>query len=148
MDLDKNKSSAVLWLAATDGKTPPTIEAAACGLRVIGSGWTATPELIADGWLVEGQPMWDPMQGSWWMVPSVMSTIEALEKSYAAPRGPSQAQITHAAKYDADYVFNNQWKPVLEALQRLQQSRALKWCCLVLPVRSHQLPFPASRRPG
>lgn len=99
-----------------EGFGVPTIEAAACGLRVIVSNWSASPELVGEGWMVEGQPMWDPMQGSWWMVPSVGSTIEALEKAYAAPRGPSQAQITHAAKYDADYVFNNQWKPILKAL--------------------------------
>lgn len=94
----------------------PQIEAAACGLRVVTSDWSACPELVGEGWLVDGQPMWDPMQASWWMVPSVTSTIQALEKAYAADRGPSQAQIAHAAKYDADYVFANYWRPVLDAL--------------------------------
>ncbi len=43
-----------------EGFGVPTVEAQACGTRVIGSGWAATADLVAeDGWLVEGQPHWD-----------------------------------------------------------------------------------------
>jgi glycosyltransferase involved in cell wall biosynthesis len=46
-----------------EGFGVPTIEAQACGTRVIGSGWAATADLVAeDGWLVEGQPHWDEPQ--------------------------------------------------------------------------------------
>lgn len=110
-------SADVLLACATgEGFGIPVIEAAACGLRTIVSNWTASPELVGDGWIVEGQPGWDPHQGSWWLIPSVNGTLDALEKAYAAERGPSQAQIDHAAKYQADYVFSNYWKPILEAL--------------------------------
>jgi hypothetical protein len=109
-------ANVLLACALGEGFGIPVIEAAATGLRTIVGNWTASPELVGEGFMVDGQPSWDPMQSAWWMVPNIPSTLDALEKAYAAPRGASQAQITHAAKYDADYVFNNQWKPVLEAL--------------------------------
>lgn len=111
-------SSANVLLACSTGEGfgIPVIEAAACGLRTVVSNWTASPELVADGWVVDGQPGWDPQQGSWWLIPSITGTLDALRSAYEAERGPSDKQITHAAKYQADYVFNNHWKPILEAL--------------------------------
>ena len=92
----------------------PQIEAQACGTRIVSSSWSACAELIGDGWAVEGQPAWDPHQNSWWMIPNVGSTVEALEAAYAAERGTSQKAIDFAKQYDADTVFRENWLPILD----------------------------------
>jgi len=95
----------------------PTVEAQACGTRVIGSNWGATPDLIGDdGWLVDGQPQWDAGQDSIWTVPSVPSIVEALEQAYTADRGPSQIAIDFAKQFDVDTVWDKYWLPVLKKL--------------------------------
>jgi hypothetical protein len=71
---------------------------------------------IVDGWIVDGQPCWDPMQGSWWMMPNIPSTLESLEAAYQRGKGTSQKAIDGMREYDADVVFNTHWKPILKAL--------------------------------
>lgn len=94
-----------------------TIEAQAAGTRVIGSNWGATPDLVAeDGWLVEGQPMWDAGQDCIWTAPLVPSIVEALEQSYRAERGPSKIAIDFAKQFDVETVWTNQWLPVINKL--------------------------------
>lgn len=107
----------LLAVATGEGFGVPVIEAQACGLPVIVGNWTASPELVADGWIVEGQPCWDPMQGSWWMMPNIPSTLEALEAAYQRGKGgPSQKAIDGMREYAADYVFDTHWKPILKDL--------------------------------
>jgi glycosyltransferase involved in cell wall biosynthesis len=94
-----------------------TIEAQACGTRVIGSNWGATPDLVADdGWLVDGQPMWDSGQDAIWQVPLIPSIVESLEQAYKADRGASQVAIDFATEFDVDTVFDKHWVPVLKKL--------------------------------
>jgi len=94
----------------------PAIEAQACGTPIIVTNSTASPELVGDGWLVEGQPWWDSMQKAWLVTPSVPSIIEALEEAYQRGRVRSQLAVDFASQYDADYVYDTQWKPALKAL--------------------------------
>jgi glycosyltransferase involved in cell wall biosynthesis len=94
----------------------PAIEAQACGTPVIVNNATAQPELCGDGWICEGQPVWDDAQKSWWLTPSVPSIIENLEAAYQRGRGRSAEAIKFAKAYDADTVYREQWVPVLEAL--------------------------------
>lgn len=95
----------------------PTVEAQACGTRVIGSNWAATQDLVAeDGWLVEGQPFWDEGQKSWYQIPLIPSIVNALKLAYEAPRERSQVSIDFAKKFDVEYVWENHWVPVLEKL--------------------------------
>ena len=54
----------LLSVSMGEGFGIPVIEAQACGTPVIVSDWTAQPELRGDGWVVETQPWWDPMQDS------------------------------------------------------------------------------------
>lgn len=93
-----------------------TIEAQACGTPVIVSNFAASPELVEDGWVVEGQPLYDAAQLSWFNVPSVPSIVAALESAYEVGRGRSEKAIKGMEQYDADFVYKTHWKPVLERL--------------------------------
>lgn len=94
-----------------------TIEAQACGTRVIGSNWGATPDLVADdGWLVDGQPTWDAGQDAIWTVPLVPSIVAALEEAYKADRGTSKVALEFAKAFDVETVWKNNWLPVLKKL--------------------------------
>jgi glycosyltransferase involved in cell wall biosynthesis len=95
----------------------PTVEALACGTRVIGSNWGATPDLVSeDSWLVEGQPMWDAGQNAIWTMPLIPSIVNALELAYQAERGPSQIAMDFAKQFDVDTVWDKHWMPVLKKL--------------------------------
>jgi glycosyltransferase involved in cell wall biosynthesis len=107
----------MLSVSYGEGFGIPTVEAQACGTRVIGSSWAATADLVAeDGWLVEGQPFWDEGQKSWYNIPLIPSIVNALNLAYEAPREKSQVAIDFAAKFDVEYVWENHWIPVLEKL--------------------------------
>ena len=93
-----------------------TIEAQACGTPVIVSNFAASAELCGDGWLVDGQPLYDAAQQAWFNIPSVPGIVSALEEAYARPRGTSEQALKFAEEYDADHVYKTYWKPVLEKL--------------------------------
>jgi glycosyltransferase involved in cell wall biosynthesis len=97
-----------------EGFGVPAIEAQACGTRVIGSNWAATPDLLGeDSWLVDGQPFWDEAQFTFFQVPLIPSLINALEQAYDAPRGVSTASVEFAKKFDVEAVYEQYWKPFL-----------------------------------
>ena len=106
----------LLSVSMGEGFGIPVIEAQACGTPVIVSDWTAQPELCGDGWVVETQPWWDPMQDSWFGTPLVSSIVEALEQAYARGGGHSQKAVDWAQDYEADTVFASGWRPLLEKL--------------------------------
>jgi glycosyltransferase involved in cell wall biosynthesis len=100
-----------------EGFGVPTVEAQACGTRVIGSNWAATPDLVSsDSWLTEGQLTWDAGQDAWWMTPNVSSLVNALEESYKAERGTSQVAIDFASQFDVEKVWTESWVPILTKL--------------------------------
>lgn len=95
----------------------PTIEAQACGTKVIGSNWAATPDLVADdSWLVDGQPQWDAGQDCMWQTPSIPAIVDALEQAYKADRGTSQVAIDFAKQFDVETVWSKYWLPTLDRL--------------------------------
>ena len=97
-----------------EGFGVPTVEAQACGTRVIGSDWAATSDLVSeDSWLVSGQPQWDSGQDAWWQIPNVPSIVAALEESYKLGKGRSEVAIDFASQFDVDKVWNNYWLPIL-----------------------------------
>lgn len=99
-----------------EGFGVPAIEAQACGTRVIGSNWAATPDVLGDdSWLVDGQPFWDEAQMAFYQIPLIPSLIKALEEAFYAPRGVSEASLEFAKGFDADTVFETYWKPFIEA---------------------------------
>lgn len=109
-------SDVLLSVSMGEGFGIPVIEAQACGTPVIVSDWTAQPELCGDGWVVETQPWWDPMQDSWFATPLVSGIVDALEQAYSRGGGHSDKAVTWASEYSADNVFTNNWLPLLEAL--------------------------------
>ena len=117
-------SDVLLACSMGEGFGIPVIEAQACGCRVIVSNFTAQPELVGDGWTVEGQPWWDAAQKSWFFTPSVPDIVNALQNAYNAPRGVSQDAITHALGYGADTVFEEHWKPVMKELSTWCRSQS------------------------
>jgi glycosyltransferase involved in cell wall biosynthesis len=93
----------------------PTVEAQACGTRVIGSSWAATPDLLSDDcWMVDGQLTWDAGQNAFWQTPNVSSIISALEQAYKVGKGRSQASIDFAKQFDVEKVWENAWLPFLK----------------------------------
>ena len=101
-----------------EGFGVPTIEAQACGTRVIVSNWAASPDLLGDGWAVEGQPQFDAGQNAWWKIPSVPSIVEALEQAYAAGKGRSDKAVEFAKSFDVEKVWKDNWLPVLDRLTK------------------------------
>lgn len=94
----------------------PAVEAQRCGTPVLLSNATASRELCGSGWLVEGQPFWDPHQRAWLVTPLVPSILAGLEAAYQA-RGDKTVKAAarkFGEQYDADTVFTEQWLPLLE----------------------------------
>jgi len=115
-DLAALYSAADVLLAPSygEGFGVPTVEAQACGTRVIGSGWAATADLIAeDGWLVEGQPFWDEPQKAFFQVPLLASVVSALALA-DKERGFSAVSRKFALDFDEEKVWADYWMPFLK----------------------------------
>ena len=107
----------LLATSAGEGFGVPTIEAQACGTPVIVSKWAASEELCGDGWVIDGQPLWDPFQHSWFFTPHVSMIVEALWQAYERKsREPSQDALEFAAAYEADRVYAEHWRPIMDRL--------------------------------
>lgn len=99
-----------------EGFGVPTIEAQACGVPVIVSNCAASPELVGEGWLVGGQPLYDNAQGAFFTIPSVPQIVDALEKAYERGKGTSDKAIEFAQQFDHEVVWKEHWLPVLDKL--------------------------------
>lgn len=100
-----------------EGFCVPLIEAQACGTPVIATDFSSQPELVGAGWLVSGQPEWDPAQHASYVVPFVDDVLAKLEAAYAADL-PSMipAALSKAAEYDVAAIYGTYWRPFLETL--------------------------------
>lgn len=97
------------------------IEAQACGCPVIVTNFSAMPELVTDGlgWKV-GWSDKTFSQDSYQVIPSVPEIVDALEQAYTR-RGDADHRAAVAKTmdaYDADFVANRYWKPVLATIER------------------------------
>jgi glycosyltransferase involved in cell wall biosynthesis len=96
----------------------PTIEAQACGTRVITSNFAASKDLASDdSWKIDGQPFWDEAQVAFFSIPSLNGIISALDEAYGQ-RGHSQAARDFALQFDVETVWNNNWMPFLKDLYK------------------------------
>lgn len=93
----------------------PILEAQACGVPVVVTGFSAMTELCASGWTVGGQRHWVGGHESWWMTPNVEEIAERYEHAYAMRRHPlpREAARQFALEFDADLITANYWKPAL-----------------------------------
>lgn len=115
-DLAAYYSGMDVLLAASmgEGFGVPTIEAQACGTRVIASNWAASKDLVSeDSWLVGGNPVWDSHQNAWWQNPRVEDIVTALEAAYQTGKGRSEASIKFASQFDVEKVWQRDWMPLL-----------------------------------
>lgn len=95
----------------------PTIEAQACGTRVITSNFAASKDLASeDSWKIDGQPFWDEAQSAFFQIPSVNKIVAALEEAYHADKGVSKEAVSFASQFDADLVWDTKWMPFLKDL--------------------------------
>jgi len=112
-----SRSDVLLSATAGEGFGLPVLEAQACGTPVIVSNFSAQPELVGDGWVVEVQPQWNPTQNGWFCTPMVHSIVKALEEAYERPRNTvSEDAVNFAADYAADKVFAERWVPLLDSV--------------------------------
>lgn len=90
----------------------PTIEAQACGTRVITSNFAASKDLASeDSWKVDGQPFWDEAQACFFSIPSVNKIVSSLEAAYHAERGTNQKSVEFAKQFDFDHLWQYKWLP-------------------------------------
>lgn len=106
----------------------PALEAQACGVPVIGTDFSAQPEVIEAGWVVHGDLYPDIAQDSFMVTPSVPSLVKALSMC-AARTSDEVAEMSvngqaHADLYDVDRVWSEHWVPALDHLERLVPTAA------------------------
>jgi len=100
-----------------EGFGVPQIEAQACGVPIITSNFAASAELASsDSFLVNGQPFWDAGQHTWFNVPNVQAIADALEQAYQRGKKDFPDTIAFAKNYDANKVYQESWKPLIEKL--------------------------------
>jgi glycosyltransferase involved in cell wall biosynthesis len=100
-----------------EGFGVPQVEAQACGVPIITSNFAASGELASsDSFLVNGQPLWDAGQHTWFNIPNVQGIVDALEQAYERGRKEFPDTLAFAAQYDADKVYQESWKPLIKKL--------------------------------
>ena len=101
--------------SAGEGFGIPAVEAQACGTPVIVSDFSAQPELVGAGWLVEGTDYYTPI-GSWQFRPSVPDIAYALDCAYREHGNPAASKQARAKaeEYAVDKVFADHMLPALQ----------------------------------
>ena len=93
------------------------IEAQACGVPIVTSNFAASAELAGpDSFLVNGQPFWDAGQSTWFNIPNVQAIADSLEQAYQRGRREFPDTIAFAREYDADKVYKESWRPLIQKL--------------------------------
>jgi glycosyltransferase involved in cell wall biosynthesis len=93
------------------------IEAQSCGVPIVTSNFAASAELAGpDSFLVNGQPFWDAGQSTWFNIPNVQAIADSLEQAYQRGRREFPDTIAFAREYDADKVYKESWRPLIQKL--------------------------------
>jgi len=107
-------SDVLLATSYGEGFGIPTVEAQACGTRVIVSGWAASKDLASeDSWLVDGQVFWDEPQKAYFQIPNIASIVTALHAAHEMPREFSATARKFAVQFDVETVWDEYWMPFL-----------------------------------
>ena len=113
----------VLLSVGNEGFGLPVMEAQACGTPVIAGNYSAGPELTGTGWLVDGQYDWNDHHEKRWYIPfidDVAAKLELARESLSSPALQDQARglaRAFALEWDANLLFAEHWRPVLDKLQ-------------------------------
>ena len=102
------------------------VEAQACGVPVIVSDFSAQPELVGAGWLVEGVRVFTPA-ASFQFSPSVPDILAALKSCHGrtgreVEDGAKRARAK-ALEYDVDRVFTEFMLPALAECEKRFKAR-------------------------
>lgn len=111
-----------------EGFCVPLVESQACGTPVIATDFSAQTELVPEGsgWLVVGQPEWDPAHLALYKCPIITDVIDKLELAYAADRAAmAEGCIKFAATYDTKVVYEKYWRPFIAELEQKPNLPAL-----------------------
>lgn len=102
-----------------EGFGVPMIEAMSCGTPVVATDFGAMREIAKDtGFLVTGEPFWNPVHKGWWTRPHIGSIVAGYQY-FAMLKGKQQWYERYrqcrqrAADYDTDVVYNECWRPFL-----------------------------------
>jgi FkbM family methyltransferase len=101
----------------------PIVEAQACGTPVVVTDGTAMPELCGAGWRVGYEPLWHENQSAWAIVPRIGEIIDAYEQAYDHAAGLRDQAREFGLLYDADFVTDVYWQPVLKVLGEALERR-------------------------
>jgi glycosyltransferase involved in cell wall biosynthesis len=112
--------------SAGEGFGIPVVEAQACGVPVIVSDFSAQPELVGAGWLVDGTRTYTAI-GSWQIKPSVSDIFDSLIKCYRRTEREVEAGAAAARDkalgYDVDKVFEDYMLPALKEVHERLDAR-------------------------
>lgn len=119
--------------SVAEGFCVPLIEAAACGLPLIGADSSAVTEHVrgSGGWLIGTQGRGNPIHKRHWAVPLISDVTRQLERAWSMWRGPSRAAWIarqkrareYALGFDADFIYDRDWKPQLAQLKEELDAR-------------------------
>ena len=112
-----------------EGFGVPIIEAQSCGVPVIVGGWTAMPELVASGRIIEkkdAEPIWTGL-ASYQFVPKKSAIEHALNAEFMHPSKKEQARKFIIENYDIEPVYKNYMLPIINAIEKRIMDERGRW---------------------
>lgn len=94
----------------------PVIEAQASGVPVLVSNFSAQPELVHQGWIVEGQRRWVPGVDSWMFTPAIGAIAEAIDEAVSGRAAPVHRADDVRHRFDHERLVDDAWFPLLAAM--------------------------------
>jgi glycosyltransferase involved in cell wall biosynthesis len=97
------------------------IEAQACEIPVVVTDASAMTENAGSGWIVPGEPFWNPTHKAMWTKPDTGAIYRAYETAYQRGRVYEVKKAKtrdFAMQFEPDHVTNEYWKPTLEFLEK------------------------------
>jgi len=95
----------------------PHVEAQACGVPVILGDWSASPELVGPGWLVDGQDDWNDKHQAFWKTAFIASIADRLGEAYELAGKRREDSRDFAVTWDTARITAQYWEPVLAELE-------------------------------